>query len=411
MATADRQVRPRTYGVGRGGTTPSCCRCVAQPAALAEAWMARNPARQVPELLSAYHSGRLLQVLDDCPPAAAAHLSSSSSQEGRSTPSRGRTGKERYQSYLNAYKTQHGGPHGSCRQGCACQPALRRTDLRVACCAASSLRRPQQMEARANRMANQGITAQQKIIREEAKLMRDEALRADGGAGRCRSRRRRSERGAVRDGRRRVQRRRRRRSRTWARTSRRPGGARRPRADVPPRTQDSAAVGAPGLAVGGPAGRTPGSPGRRRQASRRTVAASFPAQAITAAGGAAQFGLAGMVSAQNLRATQEAQAGYRSRWARLSRARVGAQGAGGRAPRAGGAVPALSFEERGQRAQHRDEPARRPPDIRPPEPGERAGRRTLLVTTARLRLPRPPGSQAEPRQRGEAAALSGARDR
>jgi hypothetical protein len=80
-------------------------------------------------------------------------------------PVAGRTGGQRYQSYLTAYQRKFGAARGQSTQRPL--PTLESLLGQV-----GQFETPAQLEARANRMANQGVKAQQSIIREEAALMR-----------------------------------------------------------------------------------------------------------------------------------------------------------------------------------------------------------------------------------------------
>jgi hypothetical protein len=71
----------------------------------------------------------------------------------------------------------------------------------------------------------------------------------------------------------------------------------------------SANVGMPGVTVGGPVG-APGLAGPQQAGVESYYGGTIPAQMLGNAGGYAQAGMAGQISAQNLRATQEAQAAY-----------------------------------------------------------------------------------------------------
>jgi hypothetical protein len=215
--------------------------------------------------------------------------------------------KGTYQNYVNAYTRQHGGPHGPSAAGRPNQPFAGPTYESLL--RGLRFETPAQLEARANRMANQGIKSQQAIIREEAKLMRDEALKrmnAMAAAGRAAAAQNAGLFGMV-------------------------GGeynaaageianlgtnlsnqmVHTTEADVLAQNAGLATVGAPEMAVGGPAGVNSIAGPHQGDVSAYQFG-RLPAQAISTAGEASQFGLAGMVSAQNLRATQEALGGYRT---------------------------------------------------------------------------------------------------
>jgi hypothetical protein len=174
---------------------------------------------------------------------------------------------------------------------------------------------PAQLEARANRMTQQGITSQQGIIREEAKMMRDEAQRrmeAMSAAGRAAAQMNAGLMGSVGG-----------EYNAAAQELRNLGslggsmGA-MTAADVGAQDAALASVGAPGLeATGAMAG-----PGQAGVETYR--GATLPGQAIDTAGQAATFGLAGLVGAQNLYATQSAQAAFVGATRDADRARVSA---------------------------------------------------------------------------------------
>jgi len=214
-------------------------------------------------------------------------------------PIAGRSGGQRYQAYLTAYQNKYKPVKTQAAQSPL--PTLQSLLAQV-----GQFETPAQLEARANRMANQGVKAQQAIIREEAARMRKEAqLRADSmaAAGRAAAAQNAGLFGMV-------------------------GGEYNSAAaeirglgtnlsnqmqattagDVLAQNAGLSAVGAPGIAVGGPAGANTvaGAPQAGVEAYR---GGELPGQMIGNQGQAATFGLAGMVSAQNLRATQEAQAG------------------------------------------------------------------------------------------------------
>src|SRR5262245_50057572 len=80
-------------------------------------------------------------------------------------------------------------------------------------------------------------------------------------------------------------------------------------ADVAAANQSMAQSGNVNVTVGGPVG-SPGIAGEQQAGVEIYRGGQLPANWMRAAGSAAQTGLAGQIGAQNLRATQEAQAGY-----------------------------------------------------------------------------------------------------
>lgn len=166
---------------------------------------------------------------------------------------------------------------------------------------------PAQIEARANRLANQGILAQQKLIREEAAQMREEAMarmEAMAGAGRAAAQMNAGLFGMVGG-----------EFNAGAQEMRglATGGAGAiagaTGAEVASANAGLAAVGAPGVTQGGPGHAGMAGPGQA--GVEAYIGGELPGQALNTAGQAATFGLAGLVSSQNLRATQEAQASLR----------------------------------------------------------------------------------------------------
>jgi hypothetical protein len=234
-------------------------------------------------------------------------------------PVRGRTTKDRYQSYLNAYTTQHGGPHGPTAHGRPNQPFAGPSYESLL--RGVTIETPAQLEARANRMANQGVKAQQAIIREEAKRLRDEAMsrmEAQAAAGRAAAAQNAGLFGMV--------------GGEYNAGAREIAGLGTNLSNQMVNTTEGALlaqnaglsnIGAPDIAVGGPAGANTVA-GAPQGAVSAYQFGNLPAEAITSAGAASQFGLAGMVSAQNLRATQEAGAGMRDSIREANSARASA---------------------------------------------------------------------------------------
>ena len=209
-----------------------------------------------------------------------------------------------YQAYTRAYTRQHGGPHGPTAQGRPNQPFTGPTYESLL--RGIQIESPAQMEARANRMVQQQIAAQQKMIREEAKLMRDEAMRrmqAQAAAGRAAAAQNAGLFGAVGG-----------EYNAAANEIRNLGTnmagqvAGMTSADVSLANAQLGAIGAPGPTVGGPPTGL-GIAGDIQANVEAYRGGELPGMQLGTAGQAATFGLAGMVSAQNLRATQEAQAG------------------------------------------------------------------------------------------------------
>ena len=224
-----------------------------------------------------------------------------------------------YKAYTNAYTRQHGSPPGRAAGGRPNQPYAGPTYESLL--RGVRFETPAQQEARANRMANQGILAQQKIIREEAALMRDEAQRrmlAIAAAGRAAAAQNAGLFGMVGG-----------EYNAAAQEIRGLGtnlsGAAQAvtAGDVARQDAGLAAVGAPGLTVGGPV-TGPGLGGATQAGVEAYRGGELPGQSISTAGEAATFGLAGMVSSQNLRATQEALAEFRQSTREADRARVSA---------------------------------------------------------------------------------------
>lgn len=224
-----------------------------------------------------------------------------------------------YQNYLNAYTRQHGGPHGPTARGRPNQP--------FAGPSYESLLRgivietPAQLQKRANQMAQAGIRAQQQIIREEAARMRDEArvrMESMAAAGRAAAAQNAGLFGMV--------------GGEYNSAAGEIAGLGTNLSNQMVNTTEGiqlaqnaglASVGAPEMAVGGPAG-TNSIAGAPQGAVSAYQFGNLPAQAITSAGAASQFGLAGMVAAQNLRATQEGLAGYTTSVRDADRDRVAA---------------------------------------------------------------------------------------
>jgi hypothetical protein len=215
-------------------------------------------------------------------------------------PVQGRSAGQRYQSYLTAYQRKFNPVRQ--QSGQRPLPTIESLLSRV-----GQFETPAQLEARANRMAGAGIKQQQTMIREEAALMRKEAqdrALSMAAAGRAAAAQNAGLFGMV-------------------------GGeynaaageianlgtnmsnqmVHTTEADTLAQNAGLATVGAPEMAVGGPAGsNTIAGPTQGGVSAYQF--GTLPAQAITRAGEASQFGLAGMVAAQNLRATQEANAGF-----------------------------------------------------------------------------------------------------
>jgi hypothetical protein len=210
-------------------------------------------------------------------------------------PVGGRTGGQRYQSYLTAYQRKYGPTRRQSAQGPV--PSIESLLGQV-----GRFETPAQLEARANRMAGQGIKSQQAIIREEAKLLRDEAQRrmeSQAAAGRAAAAQNAGLFGMVGG-----------EYNAGAQEIRNLGTNLMNQSQVTSEGQQLAQnaglsqVGAPAMAVGGPAGANTLAGPEQAQVGAYTYG-ELPGQMIGTAGQAAQFGLAGMVSAQNLRATQE----------------------------------------------------------------------------------------------------------
>jgi hypothetical protein len=215
-------------------------------------------------------------------------------------PVQGRSGGQRYQSYLTAYQRQHGPAKAQVTQRPL--PTIESLLGQV-----GRFETPAQLEARANRMAGQGIAQQQTMIREEAALMRQEAqdrALSMAAAGRAAAAQNAGLFGMVggeyNAGAREIANLGTNLSNQMVHTT---------EADQLAQNAGLATVGAPEMAVGGPAG-TNSLAGPTQGAVSAYQFGMLPAQAITSAGEASQFGLAGMVAAQNLRATQEGNAAY-----------------------------------------------------------------------------------------------------
>jgi len=215
-------------------------------------------------------------------------------------PVQGRTSGQRYQSYLTAYQRQHGPAKAQVTQSPL--PTMESLLGQV-----GRFETPAQLEARANRMAGAGIKQQQAMIREEAALMRKEAqdrALSMAAAGRAAAAQNAGLFGMVggeyNAGAREIQGLGTNLSNQMVHTT---------EADQLAQNAGLATVGAPEMAVGGPAG-TNSIAGPTQGAVSAYQFGMLPAQAITTAGEASQFGLAGMVAAQNLRATQEGNAAF-----------------------------------------------------------------------------------------------------
>jgi hypothetical protein len=229
-------------------------------------------------------------------------------------PVAGRTGGQRYQSYLTAYQNRYKPVRQQAPQNPV--PTLQSLLARV-----GQFETPAQLEARANRMANQGVTAQQTIIREEAARMRAEAqsrMEAQSAAGRAAAQMNAGLFGMVggeyNAGAQEIQ---------GLGTNLSNQIVNTTEAQTLAQNAGLAQVGAPEMDVGGPAGSN-SIAGAPQGAVSAYQFGNLPAQAITTAGAASQFGLAGMVSAQNLRATQEAVAGMNDSVKEANSARMSA---------------------------------------------------------------------------------------
>lgn len=229
-------------------------------------------------------------------------------------PIAGRSGGQRYQAYLTAYQNKYKPVTQQAPQNPV--PTLQSMLARL-----GQFETPAQLEARANRMANQGVKSQQTIIREEAKLMRDEAQQraeAMAAAGRAAASMNAGLFGMVGG-----------EYNAGAQEIRNLGtsGANQIQettaANVLRQNAGLEQVGAEDVLVGGAAGENTvaGAPQAHVEAYR---GGELPGQALANAGQASTFGLAGMVSAQNLRATQEANAGFRDAVAQADKARTSA---------------------------------------------------------------------------------------
>lgn len=229
-------------------------------------------------------------------------------------PVAGRSGGQRYQAYLTAYQNKYKPVRQQAPQNAV--PTLQSLLAQV-----GRFETPAQLEARANRMANAGIKSQQAIIREEAALMRKEAqdrATAMAAAGRAAAAQNAGLFGMV--------------------GGEYNAGAQEIRGlgtnlsnqmvntiegQTLAQNAGLASVGAPEMAVGGPAG-TNSIAGPAQGAVSAYQFGELPGQQIANAGQASQFGLAGMVAAQNLRATQEASAGFRDAVSKADSARTSA---------------------------------------------------------------------------------------
>jgi hypothetical protein len=217
------------------------------------------------------------------------------------------TADQRYQSYLNFIKSARDKPPVQAPRIVPKAPPGPKLPTYLSLLKGIQIETPAQIEARANRLANQGITAQQKLIRDEAAAMRKEAMsrmEAMAAAGRAAAQmiaglfgmvggEYNAAAGEIR--------------------GLATGGAGEiagmTAADVANVNQGLAAVGAPGVTQGPPGSAGMAGPGQA--GVEAYIGGELPGQALGTAGQAATFGLAGMVSAQNLRATQEAQASLR----------------------------------------------------------------------------------------------------
>jgi len=94
-------------------------------------------------------------------------------------------------------------------------------------------------------------------------------------------------------------------------------------ADVSAANQALGNVGAPAVSIGGPVG-APGIAGDTQAGVESYRGGTLPANAMQTEGGFAQAGMAGQISSQNLRATQEAEAAYMQAMGDANRARAAA---------------------------------------------------------------------------------------
>jgi len=170
-----------------------------------------------------------------------------------------------------------------------------------------SFQTPQQMEASANRMAQTQLAAQQAILnqtyaRDQADAMR--TMQAFQAAGRAAAAMNSSLIGQVGG---QYQ------AGADALSNMASAGAAQmaqaTQASVDAANAASANVGMPGVTVGGPVG-APGIAGSTQAGVESYRGGTLPAQMLQNAGGYAEAGMAGQIGAQNLRATQEAQAAY-----------------------------------------------------------------------------------------------------
>jgi hypothetical protein len=222
--------------------------------------------------------------------------------------------KGSYDNYLKFIKTRRGitsGPAYPGRGG----PGL---PTYVSMLRGMQFESPAQLEARANRMTKQQMGFQQGMLRDEYKRAQDDAMRrmlAFQAAGRSAAAMNASLIGQV-------------------------GGQYQAGADqlsqmasagaasmaagtqgaVDSANAAAANVGMPGVTVGGPVGQ-PGLAGPTQAGVESYYGGTIPAQMLGNAGGYASAGMAGQISAQNLRATQEAQAAYMQAMGEAGRSR------------------------------------------------------------------------------------------
>jgi hypothetical protein len=180
---------------------------------------------------------------------------------------------------------------------------------------------PQQMEAQANRMAKTQLGYQRSVYADEYKQAADDALKrmqAQAAAGNAAAAMNASLIGQVG-------------SQYQAGADQlnamAAGGAGMmagaTTADVAAANNALGNVGAPALSIGGPVG-APGIAGDTQAGVEGYRGGTLPAQAMGTAGGYAQAGMAGQISSQNLRATQEAQAAYQQALADAQKNRTAA---------------------------------------------------------------------------------------
>jgi len=166
---------------------------------------------------------------------------------------------------------------------------------------------PQQMEAQANRMAKTQLGYQRSLIADEYKQAQADALRrmqAFAAAGNQAAAMNASLIGQVgsqyQAGADQL-------NAMAAGGSAMVAGA--TQADVSAANQALGNVGAPAVSIGGPVG-APGIAGDTQAGVEGYRGGTLPANAMQTSGGYAQAGMAGQISSQNLRATQEAEAAY-----------------------------------------------------------------------------------------------------